>query len=188
MIAGLGLLLMAESGCKNDVSGPGSGDSNLIANDSFEPGEYPSFACWNLNDTTGNPPDIAVHFSNDVPLLGGDWSLKVTPDPSASREGFADFYVIGPVDKYVYRLAVWGKPLNGWDNGAIQFRLFSPGSNELRQSNPVNLDGWQYYTLEDTVQLYENDTLVVRLGAGSWDGNTGDVGVLYDEVSLQRHK
>ena len=130
--------------------------------------------------------DSLQHFSNDVPILGGNWSLKLVPEFSP-EEGWADYYIIGPEDRYVYRLAVWAKTVGDWDGGSVQFLLRSPGTSELRQYTPVNVESWQYYSLEDTVRLYDDDTLVVRLSAGTGNPDGNDA-VLFDEVSLQRYK
>ncbi len=179
LLIGLALILLWQTGCKNDISGPGSDQDNLITNPSFEPGDFPSFAGWNLNDTIF---DSVQHFTNDVPILGGNWSLKLVPEFSP-EEGFADWYVVGPQDEAVYRLTVWAKTLNGWDAGSVRFQLRSPGTTVERQSTPVSVDSWQYYALEDTVRLFEDDTLVVRLSAGGGNPVAADA-VLFDEVSL----
>lgn len=169
-------------GCSNDVSGPGNDDGNLISNPSFEINDVPSFSGWHLNDTIYDSLEM---FTNDVPLLGGSWSLRCKPD-FPPREGFAQYYVVGPVDRSVYRLTVWGKALNGWTGGNAQFRLFSGGTDELRKSTPITANAWQFYTLDDTLRLYDNDTLVVRLSAGSDDITTGYL--LFDVVKLEQYK
>lgn len=182
LLSGIMLALIAV-GCKNDISGPGGDEANLITNPSFEPGDYPTYAGWNLNDSIF---DSLQHFSNDVPILGGNWSLKLVPEFSP-EEGWADYYVVGPADRYVYRLSVWAKTVGDWDGGSVQFLLRSPGASELRQYTPVNVESWQYYSLEDTVRLYDDDTLVVRLSAGTGNPDGNDA-VLFDEVSLERYK
>ena len=184
-IAAMIVALLVGS-CKNDVSGPGSDDSNLISNPSFEFNDMPSFEGWHLPDTVDPPATTNLqYFTDDAPLLGGLWSLKVVPD-FAPREGFAQHYIVGPADSYVYRLSVWGKAVSGIASGTVQFRLFSSGTNELRQSVAVTANAWQLFTLEDTVRLYDTDTLVVRLSAGSDDGSVGYL--LFDEVRLERYK
>lgn len=168
-------------GCKNDISGPGGSNNNLVTNPSFEADSWYLLDGWHMKDTL---LDTIGHFSNDVPILGGNWSLDLVPKFSP-EEGWADYYIVGPVDNSVYKLSIWAKQVGNWDGGSVRFQVRTAGSTEERQATEVTSENWQYYTLEDTLRLYENDTLVLRLSAGSGNPDQDD-GVLFDEVLLQR--
>lgn len=181
LLALMFLFVVCAMACKNDVSGPNGGGSNLIQNPSFEAGDNPTFAYWNLNDTLF---DTIQHFSEDVPLLGGNWSLGVIADGYPS-EGFARYYITGESIRSVYHLTVWAKALSGWNQGSIALGTLSQGQWHVDKQIAVTSGNWEMYTLEDTVRLFATDTFVVHLSAGSTEVISGGR-VLFDEVKLEK--
>ena len=107
----LASLVFATNGCKNDSPGPSTDAANLIINSSFELSDKPSFVGWHFLDSA----DTAV--SDDIPLLGGTWSLLMRPEWPIRP--WARAYITGESGRRVYELSVWAKTIDMADPAGI---------------------------------------------------------------------
>jgi len=171
--------LAIGASCKNDSTGPATDPGNLISNPSFELNDKPSYAGWHFADAA----DTAV--SDDVPTLGGSWSLRMYPDWLPVP--YARAYVTGESGRRVYTLSVWVKTANLPEPARIACGILQP-DRTLRDEVHVNISGtdWSQYTLQDTLDLVATDTLVVELSPGAAQVVPIDALALFDLVRLQR--
>jgi len=173
----IGLLIGAS--CKNDSTGPTTDAGNLISNPSFEVNGKPSYAGWHFADAA----DTAV--SDDVPVLGGSWSLLMHPDWLPIP--YARSYITGQSGRRVYMVSAWVKTANLPEPARIACGILQP-DRTLRNEVHVNITGtdWSQYSLQDTLDLVATDTLVVELSPGAAQVVPIDAQALFDLIRLQR--
>ena len=165
--------------CKNDSTGPTTDPSNLLSNPSFESNDHPSYTSWHFN----YPADTTV--SDDIPALGGSWSLKMIPDWNPAP--WARTYLTGLSGRRVFLLTVWVKTINLAEPARVACGILQP-DRTLRDEKYVNVSGteWSQYSILDTLDLVEADTVVVELSPGEDQTPQIDAQALFDLVRLQR--
>jgi hypothetical protein len=165
--------------CKNNSTGPSTDPGNLLANPSFESNDRPSYTAWHFN----YPADTAV--SDDIPTLGGSWSLKMTPDWNPAP--WARAYLTGQSGRRVFLLTVWVKAINLSEPARIACGILQP-DRTLRDETHVNISGaeWLQYSIQDTLDLVASDTVVVELSPGEDQSPPIEAQALFDLVKLQK--
>lgn len=174
-------LIVAVMSCKTTSTGPINDIGNLLPNGSFELNGKPTWGHWVLLDT---PLDTTTLFAQDVPLLGGNWSLELQPHPPGAN--YARSFITGTnALGGVFQLTVWGKATNGWPNGSVALGKLSSGFVSILQSKGTPAATWTEYTLEDTLDLVPQDSLFVQLSTGPDDQSILGA-VRFDLVKLER--
>jgi hypothetical protein len=165
--------------CKNDSTGPSTDPGNLLSNPSFESGDHPSYTGWHFNYSS----DTIV--SDDIPPLGGSWSLKMIPD--WNPEPWARAYLTGQTGRRVFLLTAWVKTTNLSTPAHIAFGILQP-DRTLRDEASANVSGtdWSQYSVQDTLDLVASDTVVVELSPGEDQSPQIDAQALFDLVRLQK--
>lgn len=177
-LAVLGILSLIAS-CTNDSTGPTTDPGNLLSNPSFELNNHPSYTGWHFNITA----DSAV--SDDIPTLGGSWSLKLIPD--WNPEPWARTYLTGMTGRRIFLLSAWVKTINLSTPAHISFGILQL-DRSLRDAATVNISGteWSLYAVQDTLDLVTSDTVVVELSPGEDQAPQIDAQALFDLVKLQK--
>ncbi len=165
--------------CKNDSTGPSNDPGNLISNHSFEVNDSPSYTGWHFSDNA----DTSA--SDDVPVLGGSWSLRLRPEWSPAP--YARAYITGESGRRVYGLSVWVKTTSLPEPAWIACGILEP-DRSLRDQVKITITGtdWTQYSLQDTLDMVSTDTLVVELSPGAASTVPIDAEALFDLVRLQR--
>lgn len=122
-------------------------ENNLLVNGSFED-RGKGWALFQANQIT---------FDHDVPDTGGYLSARISEnwgEPFSLRQSVAI-----SAGQHVIRLSCWGKT-EGAD-GTFGYNFTH--SIELLKAIPITDTNWTYYSMQDTINLPQNDTMVVKL-------------------------
>ncbi len=182
LVAGIGLIFCTS--CKKDNAAI-SQTQNLILNPSFEINGQPTAENWFFG--AGIEGDTSsTSLSQDTPPRGGNWSLPLSPG-WVPQVGYAETYINALEGTNVYELHVWMKSNNGW-RGSISIgigvksqKLYPDPLTQVKWASDT-VTNWTEYVLIDTLTTQVNDTIVVRLSAGSCEVCAG--AVLYDLIKL----
>ncbi len=142
----------------------------VYLNSSFEVNGKPDTTWWYGSD---------IGFAEDAPILGGQWSLMLTPG-WIPQEGYAESQVTGVAGDYSIRLEAWMKTFK-W-RGSFSLRLRRNGElKTLKEISDTNSE-WKKFSMNDTLSLAETDTVIVHLSAGTTEVVSGKV--FFDLVKL----
>lgn len=143
----IGLVILIA--CDNDHERINREEGNLLINGSFESGSEG----W----TTFANMSSQITFDTDVPDTGGSLSARITEnwgEPFSLTQS-----VPMTAGQHIIHLSCWGKT-EGSD-GTFGYNFTN--SLELLKAIPVNDTNWTYYSMQDTIDLPQNDTIVVKL-------------------------
>ncbi|NIR48106.1 hypothetical protein GWO43_06610 [candidate division KSB1 bacterium] len=133
--------------------------NNLIENPSFERESQFSLDAWDVVN-----PNL-VNASNDAPVDGGDWSVRINADwsPEAFQPQICTTITLSP-GQHKYTFTCWAKYKN--ISGVIRLKIVNPDTSFTHNSIAIQDTMWTEYTLSDTVTLSATDTLSIRLSGG----------------------
>ena len=169
-------------GCKksSSVTGPGGqqGQLDLIGNSSCEQGGVPSIAGWRQS----YPDTGFIHFSSDVPVNGGQYSVSLKngwgPLPSLQA------IVPAPSGTHQYRISLWSKtlPLGPlvYASGGVSIRQKAPDTLIFHKWLTFSDTVWTEHMLLDTIVTKQDDSLVVSISGGQSQWSSGQT--LFDLV------
>lgn len=143
----IGILVLAA--CDNDHKRMVAEEGNFLTNGSFESG----LTGWTAFASTASQ----ITFDSDAPDTGGSLSARISEnwgEPFSLRQSVP----IG-AGQHVIRLSCWGKT-EGSD-GTFGYNFTN--SLELLKAIPITGTNWSYYSIQDTLDLPQNDTIVVKL-------------------------
>ncbi|MDH4071268.1 MAG: hypothetical protein OEV30_12705, partial [Ignavibacteria bacterium] len=129
---------------------------------------------WTVSDLT------RAGFSSDTPPDGGLWSASMIT--ASGTPVYAQTTVPTTPGNQVYKLTVWSKKTV--IDGAAALILKRETGAESSSSVPINVVGWQTYTLFDTLSTLPGDSVIVRLSGGRSIQPTGSV--LFDLCLLEQ--
>jgi hypothetical protein len=174
------ILTLLSFSCKDSTTMSGTTeDHELIANGSFEHHGNPSLDGWHQSYSDTN----FVLFSTDTPLNGGHYSVSLlnnwgTPELQS--------FVAAPKGIYRYHLSVWSKSLPpvGWVGAMGVIRIDHQTTDSLIHWKLLFFSDslWTQYTLLDTINCDQGDTLIISISPGSGQWNWGRT--LFDNVSF----
>lgn len=189
-LAGI-VLFTAGCGCKRETINPeetitSTNGQNLILNGNFEIDGQATAINWFF--AGGIEGDTSTPFSQDTPPLGGNRSLPLHPG-WAPQVGFSETYINATGGTDVYELRVWMKSNNGWPGsisigiGAKSQKLYPDPLTQVKSVSDT-VTNWTEYILIDTLTTQANDTIVVRLSAGTSNLSLEADKVFFDLVEL----
>jgi hypothetical protein len=159
--------------CTNiiDPNKPADNSNRIIFMSSFESNDQASMGNW----SSPGPP--FVKFSNDVPPLGGNFSviLKAADQGASIKTAFSI-----PEGSYNYKFSLWGK--NPEDAGEACLYLLSFGKELLKGRIFIDSKDWQYYSISENLNAAEGDSMkIVISGAYS---NNNHIGVTWVDICM----
>lgn len=141
---------------KNDsVNGP-IPDNNLLPNSSFEFDGNPSLSSWIYSDT------FSIKLSNDVPVSGGNWSVSI--DAVWGPPSWISSKITTTPGTHIYKFSFWAKAIRIGGTGYLE--LQRADSTITLKSVKIKDSVWYPYTLIDTVNLINGDSIIVNLTGG----------------------
>lgn len=174
------IVILGVFSCKE--SSPISGTTEheeLIVNGSFEQGGNPSLDGWHQSYSDPN----FVLFSTDAAPNGGLYSVSLLNDWGAPE---LQSFVAAPKGTYRYHLSAWSKclPPVGYVGamGAIRIDHQTTDSLIYRKWLFFSDSLWIQYTLLDTINCDQGDTLIISISPGRGQFNYGRT--LFDKVSF----
>ena len=154
----MALLLASCSG--NPASSNGTG--NLISNPYFTSNGRPSLAGWQINDTAW------VKVVSNAPPGATGWSLWLLPPSGGPGPGgVATTYITGGSGNGVYTLTLWEKNFATWYWGTIVMDQMRNGGTVSTKLLDMRDTTWTQFTLSDTLNMQQSDTLRITFYAGS---------------------
>jgi len=127
---------------------------------------------------------IRTVFSNDVPPMGGTWSLKLSPETSP-EEGFAETSVnLNSSGSYNLKLSADTKVTNAGTGWLRLLRQHSGGGRDTLASGSFTNSDWENISLTASAEIASGDKIIIQLSAGSTVIATWDV--LFDNVELDK--
>ncbi len=134
-------------------------ENNLIENPSFESESQFSLDAWEVVN-----PNL-VNASNDTPVDGGEWSVRINADwgPEEFQPQVCTTIPLSP-GQHKYTFTCWAKYKN--ISGVIRLKIVNPDTSFTHNSIAIQDTMWAEYTLSDTVTLSATDTLSISLSGG----------------------
>lgn len=156
LVAFVILIILFIYNCSNNENSINPPNSTTLFSTSFEENGFFSAEGWTLPSNSDS--------STDVPPDGGKYSLLL--NSNLPPEVYAEVKVPVMTQFNDYKLSLWSKSSGGIYGKAI-LSLVRNGS--IIKSQSVSIDGitWKSYSIEDTFNVSENDSLMIQLSAGA---------------------
>jgi hypothetical protein len=144
------LVLFLIPSCKDEVNSPDDLDGNLIMNPSFEENGISTLKGW---ESAGN-----INFFTDTPPGGGIFSIGLSE--SNGPPGYVSYSLRVAPGKKIFTFSCWAKTTNlpGEINVSITGDTVSH-STSIGVTDSI----WTSYTISDTVDFIQDDTLRIFL-------------------------
>jgi len=115
--------------------------------------------------------ESSENYSPDVPQDGGSYSLSLKGDSIFLIGQFAKFTLPAINGNNIYRFSFWGKQQGA--SGIVHIYVkTSDTSGYYTKSKRADNSIWSYYSVVDTIQTNENDSLVMTIGGSlAWIPN-----------------
>jgi hypothetical protein len=144
------LILFIFSSCEDEVTAPVETNGNLIKNSSFEENGTPTLKYWTSSGT--------INFYEDTPPEGGKYSAGIVEN--WGPHGTLSITFPMPAGKRIIDFRCWSK--TGNLPAEISLSVFQDTVHYLR-SITVTDTLWQQYTILDTLNTSEGDSIMVEL-------------------------
>ena len=164
------------SGCKKNISSLETiNKTNLIMNSSFEVNGRLSLKYWHIQDCP------KVRFSNDTPLDGGKWSIFLHAEWWGPWPESPSYFVHLSPGKHILKFSLWGKSKT---IPGSAFLILKKGDwQKIKARHRIIDTTWTKYSLIDTLNINEGDSLFVLLYGGGTERIDGIT--YFDLVELE---
>jgi hypothetical protein len=142
------MLLVFIISCREEIISPGTPDSNLITNSSFEENNRPTLRGWEVSGQVG--------FSTSTPPGGGSHSVRI--EASWGPLNYITYTLPAMSGTRIYEFSCWGISTGG----NISLSSFRDTIKTIKQVT-VSSDNWNHYTLIDTITGSRGDMISVSL-------------------------
>ena len=160
-----------------DITEPEKPASQILFYSSFEKNGQPNNNGWFIKD------ESSANYSTDVPPGGGDYSMCLKVDSIGPFRQWAQFSVPASNSNNIYKLSFWSKPQGACGIAHVYIKL-SDTTGYYSKSKLACDSTWSYYSITDTIQTDENDSLVIILAPDlSW---TVDAKAYFDLCKLEK--
>jgi len=132
--------------------------SNLIKNSSFEENGQPSLKYWYIQDSS------KIKFSNDTPADGGKWSIYLHAEWYGPLPKSPSYFVPLSPGRHMLEFSVYGKSKTVPGSSLL---ILKKGDERQVEAQLLIADStWTKYSLIDTLNINEGDSLFVLLYGG----------------------
>ena len=146
-------------GCKKNIATLENTDmGNLIRNSSFEENGQPSLKFWNVQDTS------KINFSKDVPPGGGHWSVYLHSEWYGPLPETPSCFIPLSSGTHILKFSIYGKSKTFF--GSALLILKKGNVRKIVDQNSITDSIWTKYSIVDTLNISEGDSLFVLLYGG----------------------
>ena len=154
------LLFLAIFNCEKnkDIIKPERPTNQILLYSSFEKDGQPGNNGWLIKD------ESSENYSTDVPPGGGNYSLSLRGD-SLNLLGEWARIILPAIDgNNIYRFSFWCKQQGAC--GIVHIYVKTSDTSGYYTKSKLACDSlWSYYTIVDTIQTNENDSLMLLIGS-----------------------